>query len=115
MCPGREAAREETRKRQEGVWKRDAEKARLRKEEEERRARQRKESLVAEYGRAIADRILAGKYWLGMTRDMARESLGRPSDINRTVNAFGTREQWVYRRYDLYLYFDDGVLTSWQD
>ena len=57
-----------------------------------------------------------GNLWIGMTDDQATASQGRPQKINRSVSANGTREQWVYeyggRRY---LYFLNGVLTSWQD
>ncbi len=53
-----------------------------------------------------------------MTREMAIASWGHPEDINRTVSASGVGEQFVYgedisnRRY---VYFKDGILTSWQD
>jgi hypothetical protein len=40
-------------------------------------------------------------------------SWGKPDHINRTVNAFGASEQWVYG-LGSYLYFRDGVLTSIQ-
>jgi hypothetical protein len=51
---------------------------------------------------------------LGMTKDEVRaSSWGRPRDINRTTNRFGTTEQWVYDGG--YLYFTDGVLTSIQN
>ena len=52
---------------------------------------------------------------LGMTREQVLASLwGKPTDVNRTVNKYGTNEQWVYRNYK-YLYFTDGILTSFQD
>lgn len=75
--------------------------------------RKRQARIRATYGEDIGDRILRRRIWLGMTTDMALESRGQPVDTNRTVTAHGVHEQWVYR--DLYLYFDDGVLTSWQD
>lgn len=53
---------------------------------------------------------------IGMTKEQVinRTSWGRPYDINRTITAGRTHEQWVYgnRRY---LYFDNGVLTAIQD
>ena len=54
---------------------------------------------------------------IGMTKDQVLISWGRPNDINRTVGTWGTHEQWVYgetlnRRY---LYFQDGIMTSFQD
>lgn len=58
---------------------------------------------------SITDR----KIHLGMTPCMAVAAWGRPEKINRSVGSFGTHEQWVYQ--DNYLYFEDGILTSWQD
>ena len=50
-----------------------------------------------------------------MTEAMARESVGYPDDINKTTGAWGVHEQWVYSENDMYLYFENGKLTSWQD
>jgi len=38
-------------------------------------------------------------------------------DINRTVSSFSVREQWIYGGLQdrQYLYFEDGILTTWQD
>jgi hypothetical protein len=73
----------------------------------------RKQSLIDRYGVVNTDKILAGKIWLGMTKDMVIESWGKPEDINRTVTTYSVSEQWIYG--EKYLYFDDGILTSWQD
>ena len=50
-----------------------------------------------------------------MTDDMARESVGKPDDINRSTGSWGVHEQWVYSQRKLYLYFENGKLTSTQD
>lgn len=50
---------------------------------------------------------------IGMTAEEVLEIKGEPKDINRTRNAYGTEEQWVY--YSSYLYFEDGILTTIQD
>lgn len=50
---------------------------------------------------------------MGITTCMAIAAWGRPEDINRSVGSFGVHEQWVYPAS--YLYFEDGVLTSFQD
>ena len=50
-----------------------------------------------------------------MTHEMARYSVGDPDKINRTVTATITKEQWVYGSIDLFLYFNNGVLESFQD
>jgi hypothetical protein len=54
-----------------------------------------------------------GYYWIGMNKEMATLSLGSPNAVNRTVGGWGVREQWVYET--IYLYFENGVLTSYQD
>lgn len=54
-----------------------------------------------------------GQIWLGMTEYDAKLSLGDPSNINKSTESWGVHEQWVYR--NVYLYFEDGILTSWQD
>lgn len=69
--------------------------------------------LVSKYGSVNGERVFAGKIWLGMTKEMAEDSWGKPSDINRTVGSWGVKEQWIYS--DAYLYFDNGILNSWQD
>lgn len=57
---------------------------------------------------------------VGMSASVAlNSSWGKPDDINKTVNAYGVSEQWVYRgtgyAKSRYLYFKNGVLTSMQD
>jgi len=59
--------------------------------------------------------VAAGSVLLGMTAEMARSARGEPSDINRTVGSWGVHEQWVYSDTGTYLYFENGILTSWQD
>jgi hypothetical protein len=100
-----------------------AEQARLKAEQEQKKAKEkaqaealakRRVELTTRYqSQAIVDKIIAKQIWLGMTAQMARDSRGVPSSINKTVNASGVHEQWVY--YNTYLYFDNGVLTSWQE
>jgi hypothetical protein len=69
--------------------------------------------LVKKYGYSNAKNIFAKKIWIGMTKDMAILSWGNPETINRSVGSWGVHEQWVYG--DAYLYFENGVLTSWQN
>lgn len=57
---------------------------------------------------------------VGMSAAVAlNSSWGRPDDVNKTVNAYGVSEQWVYRgtgyAKSRYLYFKNGILTSMQD
>lgn len=73
----------------------------------------RRKSLIAKYGEKVGTQIYEGYYWIGMTKEMAKESLGSPNDINKSVGAWGVHEQWVYG--DSYLYFENGILTSYQN
>jgi hypothetical protein len=50
-----------------------------------------------------------------MTSEMAQESRGKPQKNNRSIGAWGVHEQWVYQYARIYLYFENGKLTSWQD
>lgn len=61
----------------------------------------------------ITRAVIARKILFGMTREQVRASWGDPDDINRTVTRSRTREQWVYGSQ--YVYFDNGVVTAWQD
>ncbi len=72
-------------------------------------------SPLKKYGRDVGLRISGGEIWIGMTAQMARESWGKPDSINRTTSESTVREQWVYRQRDAYLYFENGVLTTWQN
>jgi endonuclease YncB( thermonuclease family)/uncharacterized protein YgiM (DUF1202 family) len=55
---------------------------------------------------------------LGMSQEMVLASWGQPDDINKSVGSFGVHEQWIYGDYtttQYFLYFENGVLTSWQE
>ncbi len=48
-----------------------------------------------------------------MTKEEVIDRIGKPNDINKTITTYGTAEQWVSPN-SLYLYFDEGILTSYQ-
>ena len=75
----------------------------------------RERDLIKKYGSHYGKMISEGRFAVGMTKDMLIESIGRPNDINRTVGSWGVHEQWVYDIYDLYIYFENGKVTSFQD
>jgi len=81
----------------------------------EKRIAERNREIDLKFGRATAHKIKSHDYWIGMTDEMAEYSLGRPTKINRTVTSLSVLEQWVYEGKDLYLYFENGKLTSFQD
>ena len=64
---------------------------------------------MQKYGEKYGQLIFNKQVVVGMTKKMCRESWGEPIDINTTVFAWGTFEQWVYD-IDKYLYFEDGIL-----
>lgn len=66
-----------------------------------------------DWDRQVCQAIVNHKILVGMTPDQVRTAWGRPERINRTVIPGRVSEQWVYGT--TYLYFDDGILTSWQD
>lgn len=60
---------------------------------------------------------------VGMPAWVVKDILGEPANISKTTTAFGVFEQWTYEKYNwrlgmywpyLYLYFEDGILVSWQ-
>lgn len=70
----------------------------------------------------IKEKILKGIISTGMTKDQVLASWQEPDRKNRSVYSNSVREQWIYDRYSPdkgayseYLYFDNGVLTGWQD
>lgn len=71
--------------------------------------------LVKAFGEVNGKRVFNKEYWIGMTDEMAELSLGKPDDINRTVTSRTVKEQWVYSKYGIYLYFTNGLLTSYQN
>ena len=86
------------------------------KREADRRAKMKPiERIMEKYNcdEETATLIHRGRVRIGMTAEQCRAALGRPRDINRSVGSYGVHEQWVYN--GLYLYFEDGIMTSFQD
>lgn len=73
-----------------------------------------KAKLIRKYGKQNALLILNNEVKLGFTKAMCIEAWGKPSEINRTITRYGTREQWVYG-LGCYLYFDGNILSGIQD
>lgn len=66
----------------------------------------------------ITDAVINRNVILGMTKEQVIVSWGgRPNDkdINRSVGSWGVHEQWIYEARGIYLYFENGILTSFQD
>lgn len=99
-----------------------AEAKKLKELEQEQKLREQKlawaeleKKYIEKYGEETYRKLQQRKCWVGMNKEMATISLGRPDDINRTVGSWGVHEQWVYNNFDLYLYFENGKLASYQD
>lgn len=65
-------------------------------------------------------KIVEGKYWIGMKEMILITSVGSPDDRNDTVSVGHENSQYVYRKDKyginaIYIYVDDGVVTSYQD
>lgn len=53
------------------------------------------------------------KVAIGMTKEQVKMSWGEPATINKTLNASGRSEQWVYNSGS-YVYLDNGVVAAIQ-
>lgn len=69
------------------------------------------EILVTKYGTDIGNRLYQHKVWKGVSADMARDSWGKPIQINRMFVDQSVDEEWIYSKK--YLYFRDGILIEW--
>lgn len=56
-----------------------------------------------------------GIVMIGMSECTLVASYGYPDDINRSVGAWGHKEQYVYKALGTYVYITNGKVTSWQD
>lgn len=69
---------------------------------------------ATKWSKRVLKAIKEGNVLIGMTKDQVRASIGLPSDINRSGGTWGLHEQWVYGS-SLYIYFENGRVSSWQD
>jgi hypothetical protein len=69
------------------------------------------EVLTTKYGDDIGKRLYQHKVWKGITSDMARDSWGKPTQINRMYVDQSVDEEWIYSKK--WLYFRDGILIDW--
>ena len=62
--------------------------------------------------------ILAGIVHIGMSAEEVIASKCRPDDKNSSTGVWGVHEQWIYGKHIdtmRYYYFENGILTSWQN
>jgi hypothetical protein len=63
------------------------------------------------YGTSMAEKMIAGKIWKGMTAEMVLDSWGKPQKINRTINADLIREEWIYK--NSWIFLENNTLVEW--
>ncbi len=81
------------------------------------RHKRRREHLIEKYGPVIAERILAGAVWQGMTNEQLLDSWGHPTAVDREVRYNKTKETWKYNqtgknRFDNYVFLENDVVIG---
>lgn len=64
------------------------------------------------------DKIRRNELWLGMTKEQVIVTMYDTDKKNRSIGPWGVKEQWIYfvtPNKNIYLYFENDELTSWQD
>ena len=69
------------------------------------------EELSHTYGKKSALKIINHQVWYGMTKKMARASIGEPLNIQQVTGYYGLRQRWNYK--DRYLIFENDFLLFW--
>lgn len=72
------------------------------------------EVMISKYGKNKGKLIAGGKVWVSISFEMAVDSWGEPTDIQKTTVSSGTTEKWIYAD-NRYLYFKNGRLDSWKE
>ena len=103
-------------------WKYEEEQERL---ADEKKQEQYRANMIQKYGEKYGNLIAKGEICIGMTKDMCRESLGRPEQTNKTTNVLGEVEVLTYisnwimsvwynieEKEYMYVTFMDGQVTS---
>ena len=72
------------------------------------------EAMMAKYGKNKGRMIAAGKVWNSISFEMARDSWGEPTNIQKTAVSSGETQKWSYAG-GRYLYFKNGRLESWRE
>ena len=71
-------------------------------------------AMISKYGKNKGKMIASGKVWVSISFEMARDSWGEPSDIQKSVASSGHSEKWMYPDGN-YLFFKNGRLESWKE
>ena len=57
---------------------------------------ERRNKLTIKYGKEVADKIINGKVWVGMTEEMFMDVKGRPDEIEETNTDKGVSKVYIY-------------------
>lgn len=74
----------------------------------------RMEAMKAKYGKNKGKLIAGGKVWVSISFEMAIDSWGEPSDVQKTTVSSGITEKWIYPD-NRYLFFKNDRLDSWKE
>lgn len=72
------------------------------------------EAMKAKYGKNKGKLIAGGKVWVSISFEMAIDSWGEPSDVQKTTVSSGITEKWIYPD-NRYLFFKNDRLDSWKE
>jgi hypothetical protein len=83
-------------------------------------AAERRAQLVRVHGEDVAEKILAGRPWLGATTSEIRQMLGTPSATDETVLKSETKQTLKYDalddgKYSLEVMTENGVVVGWKE
>jgi hypothetical protein len=67
--------------------------------------------LENKYGTNMANRLIGGKIWKGMSAEMVNDSWGTADKINRIISGNIVKEEWIFR--STWLYFENNTLLEW--
>lgn len=71
-----------------------------------REEEQRKGEIIKKYGAHYGNKIIEHKLAIGMTQEMCIESIGYPSNVAKSVNAYGESSVWFYSNYMSLVFVD---------
>lgn len=96
--------------RKETELKRAQENAAYKKEQEQEQAK-RKQELIVKYGETTAEKIIAGKLEIGMSKSICKEIVGSAAVVDKTATTETWRITSIWAKGATYLYFQNDKLT----
>ena len=83
---------------------------------------ERRNKLTIKYGKEVADKIINGKVWVGMTEEMFMDVKGRPDEIEETNTDKGVSKVYIYvyfigcgEMYNNFYHFENGKFIKKTD